>query len=469
MARWWLSGLALLLVAGSAPGAPAGRESVLAGRLGTVAVYAPDGPVASIAVLIAGDGGWSAEADDLARKLQGWGALVAGIDGAAYRQAFPTAAGRCSDLAADVLELRRTLDRRAALPSPPRPIIIGYGEGAALAYAIAAQAPDGTFGGLISLEFCPDVPAGQHFCRGAGLETAPAPTGGGKVFLPRTGLAVPWVGLQGARDRACPAARAQAFLDAIPAAKFVALPEASHGLAGQDSWLEHLRDAYLKLVTRSAGHQSLDAAVDDLPLTEVPATGVPAAGHRGEFVLLLTGDGGWAGLDRELSARLAEQGMPVVALSTLQYFWKERQPEQAARDLDRILRHYAAALRRGRVLLVGYSFGANILPLIVPHLSPASRWMLASISLLAPARHASLEVHVADWVPGSVPDGPALEPLLPGLQGTPVLCLYGQEETASLCPLFPPALGRHVALPGGHHFNDDSATLARQILDFRGL
>ncbi len=33
----------------------------------------------------------------------------------------------------------------------------------------------------------------------------------------------------------------------------------------------------------------------------------------------------------------------------------------------------------------------------------------------------------------------------------------------------PAALCRSVALPGNHHFNGDSARLAGQILDFRGV
>jgi len=38
----------------------------------------------------------------------------------------------------------------------------------------------------------------------------------------------------------------------------------------------------------------------------------------------------------------AENGVSVVGLNSLNYFWKERTPEEAAKGLERILRHYLA-------------------------------------------------------------------------------------------------------------------------------
>ncbi|MEO8225371.1 MAG: AcvB/VirJ family lysyl-phosphatidylglycerol hydrolase, partial [Gammaproteobacteria bacterium] len=123
--------LALLLVLGEAHAAVA-PETVVAGRLGPVSVYAPADAPESLVVLIAGEGGWDREADDLARQLQGWGALVAGVDGPGYAEALRRPGGACSDLTPDLLELARTLGKHT--PLPPRPILIGYGAGAALVY-----------------------------------------------------------------------------------------------------------------------------------------------------------------------------------------------------------------------------------------------------------------------------------------------------------------------------------------------
>ena len=54
----------------------------------------------------------------------------------------------------------------------------------------------------------------------------------------------------------------------------------------------------------------------DLPLMEVHAKG---AGHR-IFAFIVSGDGGWAKIDRELAHTLSDNGTSVVGLNSLKYF-----------------------------------------------------------------------------------------------------------------------------------------------------
>src|SRR5579884_3069226 len=91
------------------------------------------------------------------------------------------------------------------------------------------------------------------------------------------------------------------------------------------------------------------AAAAKLPLIEVPAT----RGTSDTLVVFVSGDGGWAAIDKAISRDLAAQGMPVVGLNALQYFWTRRTPESAARDLQRILDMYLPAWKKDRVLYVG--------------------------------------------------------------------------------------------------------------------
>ena len=75
--------------------------------------------------------------------------------------------------------------------------------------------------------------------------------------------------------------------------------------------------------TRSSARHAEPAAAASLRRTSATCRCrkcTPAA-HRDEFALLLTGDGGWAGLDQELAARLAASGVPTVGLNSLKYFW----------------------------------------------------------------------------------------------------------------------------------------------------
>jgi type IV secretory pathway VirJ component len=182
-------------------------------------------------------------------------------------------------------------------------------------------------------------------------------------------------------------------------------------------------------------------------------------------VVLLSGDGGWARLDQELAKALAEGGCPVVGLSSLRYFWTPRTPDGAARDLERICRHYLDAWQARRLVLVGYSFGADALPFMVNRLPPDLRARISLVVLVGLGTEASFEFHLSEWL-GRGPRGPEL-PVLPELRrlrGPRVLCLDGAQDPGRLGPELEPGLARRVLLPGSHHFAGDYRGLAKVLL-----
>jgi type IV secretory pathway VirJ component len=105
--------------------------------------------------------------------------------------------------------------------------------------------------------------------------------------------------------------------------------------------------------------------VADLPLVELRATGTPV----GSLAVMLSGDGGWASIDRDIGGALAARGVDVVGLNSLRYFWTRRTPDSATADLDRVLRHYLAAWGAERVLLLGFTRAA---PTSCPSSRPGS-------------------------------------------------------------------------------------------------
>lgn len=66
-------------------------------------------------------------------------------------------------------------------------------------------------------------------------------------------------------------------------------------------------------------------------------------GTPSQVVIVLSGDGGWAGLDKAVAAELNARGVPVVGWDSLRHFWDARTPDGAAHDLDRLIRYYARA------------------------------------------------------------------------------------------------------------------------------
>src|SRR5690242_10500800 len=64
------------------------------------------------------------------------------------------------------------------------------------------------------------------------------------------------------------------------------------------------------VATLGAQERGPDPSLRDLPLVEVPARGANA----GALVIFLSGDGGWAEIDKVVSDALAARGIGVVGM-----------------------------------------------------------------------------------------------------------------------------------------------------------
>jgi len=435
-----------------------------AGRFGTVTVYIPEAQPRSVAIFLSGDGGWQLGVIGMARALTDMGAVVVGADIRPYlgslKRSAQRAAAPCQMLAADFEALSHQVQKEIGLIEYHVPVLIGYSSGATVVYATLVQAPPGTFAGALSLGFCANQDfAAASLCPGAGLHYTRNPQHE-LVFEPAASLKQPWIALQGQKDQVCSPRAVDEFAAQVANAQVVKLPLVGHGFALERAWIREFRDAYARLTARAETPPQRPPDIDELPVTEVPVSGV-----ADEFALLLTGDGGWAGLDQELAARLAASGVPTVGLNSLKYFWSERTPEATARDVARLLRHYLAAWHKQRVLLIGYSFGADVLPFVVNRLPPELRERVASVSLLGIDSNASFEIRIADWV-ASDSAGPPTRPEVAALTHVPVLCIDGEGESDSICPQLSAAGIAREQIGKGHHFSGEYALLADRILAF---
>ncbi|MCV3288769.1 AcvB/VirJ family lysyl-phosphatidylglycerol hydrolase [Aeromonas media] len=201
----------------------------------------------------------------------------------------------------------------------------------------------------------------------------------------------------------------------------------------------------------------------DLGLVELPVAQASSA----PMVVFMSGDGGWAALDKGLSAELQRHGMPVVGWSSLSYYWKKKTPEQATADLVRILSDYQSRWGRQRWLLVGFSFGAEIVPFVINRLPQAYRNSLVGAVMLSPSTASDFEIHVSDMV---VHDKAGSYPTLPevkAIKSLPLLCVQGADDDSpvKLCPHLQQPNVTTVTLPGSHHFDDDYGVLYRSIAD----
>ncbi|MFT3831181.1 MAG: AcvB/VirJ family lysyl-phosphatidylglycerol hydrolase [Opitutaceae bacterium] len=200
---------------------------------------------------------------------------------------------------------------------------------------------------------------------------------------------------------------------------------------------------------------------------ELPAQ-TPVEGAT--FAIFLTGDGGWAALDRQVAARLARADVPVVGWNSRAYFWTRRTPEDTAADLGRLVRRFRGEWKRERVIVVGYSRGADVLPFLVNRLAPEERAALRLVALLGPGRTIDFEFHVSDFLKDPDPrTALAVPPEVAKLRGLPLLIVHGEDDADSSAAEIAPDVGRFAKVPGDHHFNRDYDKLAALILEAAGV
>lgn len=471
--------IAFLALISAFAAAPLQQQTLSFGKFGTVTVYRSSPEPSHMVLFVSGDGGWNLGVVNMAKTLASLDATVVGIDITRFLKAQENAKNACAYPAADFEQLSQYVQKKLGFKAFHRPTLVGYSSGATLVYALLGQAPRSTFLGGISLGFCPDLPTTRTWCKGFGLEYSKRLDGKGVDFSTMKTFTEPWYVLQGGQDQVCSPASTAAFVAQVPNGKLTSLPNVGHGFSVEKNWMPQFTDAFNQIVASARRPKPLppigDRAsappggsapdVSSLPLVEVPALG----GSSDSIAILMSGDGGWAGLDREVANGLAAKGIPVVGFDSLSYFWNKRTPDETARAIEATLGRYLKVWNKSRVILVGYSFGGDVFPFVVHRLSRDMQQRIRLLTLIVPSTSAQFEFHVAEWA--GINLGETL-PTLPEMQktaGINTLCIYGTEETDSLCPKLKTLGAKIIGLPGGHHVGGDYALLVSEIVDASGL
>jgi hypothetical protein len=183
------------------------------------------------------------------------------------------------------------------------------------------------------------------------------------------------------------------------------------------------------------------------------------------MAVIYSGDGGWRDLDKEIGEHLSQRGVPVVGVDSLRYFWTEKKPDEIAKDLAEIIESYGDRFGTKQVLLVGYSFGAAVLPFAVSRL-PAEV-ARASARVLPRARSARrLPVPrrgLARWRARRDGTARAARAAQARHGSRAVLLRRGQDD--SLCRDPGLAGADVIETKGGHHFDGGYGAIAQRIYD----
>jgi len=396
-----------------------GPTSLDAGRLGTVDLYAPKEPPRGFVFLFSDRGGPTRELRRTARDLARAGAATLLVDLDAYLKGLAASNDGCHYLISEIEELSKRKQRELGASGYHSPVLAGVGQGGTLAYAALAQSPAATVAGAVVVDPAPSLATRVPLCEGAKATADPAG------------------GFRYARSKS------------LPGTFRVAADPGKGLVAAIGGLLEERRNA------------SPAPSLNGLPLVMLPAEKPGPL-----FAVIYSGDGGWRDLDKTIGEYLASHGVPTIGVDSLRYFWRRKSPEEVARDLVSILE--AESARGGparKAILIGYSFGADILPFVYNRLPDKWRERVVQISLLGLGSHAPFEFHMTGWL--EMADTSAL-PVLPELARvdlSKVQCFYGEQEDDKVCDKPELANAELIRTTGSHHFDGNYPKLAQRILD----
>lgn len=397
-------------------------------RFGELHLSRPEQEIKSAIVLFS-DGSWTQELTSKSHQLSKDGIFVIGVEVSSYLTAIREQKEDCIYLAGEVERLVQSVEKGSGINSFIPAALTGEGVGSVLAEKIFYQYPSAFFG-LISVDAAADSLDEIKFCEPDDSKENTVETFASQIKR----ITNPTIAVDQLKNL------------------IAEIPISSGRVISSD----------------------LPQGVADLPL-EVFLPDPAIAGLGGDaFVIFLTGDGGWAGIDQDLADRLLEKNIPVVGLSSLQYFWRKQTPLDGAKDLERIIHVYSGLLKRSKVILLGFSFGADVLPAFTTNLSSESRNMISSVVLLSPSLVTDFEIHISQWVGFDEVDGG--KPILPEVRKLhiPVLCLYGEEEKAeTICAEQQDGIRqdtlKSIMLPGDHHFDGEYGDVAAELFKFLKL
>lgn len=169
------------------------------------------------------------------------------------------------------------------------------------------------------------------------------------------------------------------------------------------------------------------------------------------------------GVGEGLIEELRRNGVPVLAVSTPVLFGAERDRAYADAAVTRSIRLALQRTGAERVVVIGNSFGADVLGAGLGRVPEDLRGRIAQVVLMVPGT----EVYFHANPLGIFYRGPvAADPVhtIPLLRGLAVTCVYGADEDASLCRSPVMATARHLAIADGHMMLWSRAELYQAVL-----
>jgi type IV secretory pathway VirJ component len=175
------------------------------------------------------------------------------------------------------------------------------------------------------------------------------------------------------------------------------------------------------------------------------------------LIFHITGDGGMVRFDTKLCRTYRNNGYSFIALSSLKYFLTVKSPTKVARDMIPLIERYFKDWNKEEIILVGFSFGAEITPFLFEQLPEELKEKVKLVVLLTPAKTSDFRIHLRDMIGFdkknevyNVADETAK------IKSTKILAVYGKKEKHISLKDNKQANLKILFIRGGHDFKDNN-------------
>ncbi|WP_300604975.1 AcvB/VirJ family lysyl-phosphatidylglycerol hydrolase [Niabella sp.] len=181
------------------------------------------------------------------------------------------------------------------------------------------------------------------------------------------------------------------------------------------------------------------------------------------LVLYISGDGGLNSFTNDFCKGISQSGYAVTAINSKSYFWSKKTPEQVGTELTAYLDGVLKSRPNQQLLIVGYSFGADVTPFILNRLGSFVKSHVLRTVLMAPSPTTDFVIRVSDmW---GTPKKRSMDVVAEinraaGQRIVAILPGDGNDFPVQAVKL---AGFKTTVLKGGHHFGGDTADLVKIV------
>lgn len=221
-----------------------------------------------------------------------------------------------------------------------------------------------------------------------------------------------------------------------------------------------MKNIFLLTLLFSPFLHSANASAQDFPIKEWAS-----ASQDKPLIFYLSGDGGLNKFSNSLCNGISKKGYEVIELNSKSYFWDKKTPQQTAVDVNNYLVKKISGRKNQQIVMIGYSFGADVLPFILTRLPKDVHDKILASFLMASSGSTDFEIHWADIFGGNSKRDMDVVSEVNKLVDDKIIIISSSDDRHLEANKITLKRYTHEILPGGHHFDGDTDEIVRVILN----